>query len=101
MSQNKRIFVEKRGIFDVESPKIFDEVKAVIPSIQKVKVYNVYDIFGLNGGEFEKVVNSTFVDPVTDILIEENPAQGIYFALEFYQDSTISVQILPNSALLY
>ncbi|NPA09159.1 MAG: phosphoribosylformylglycinamidine synthase [Chlorobi bacterium] len=83
MSQNKRIFVEKRGIFDVESPKIFDEVKAVIPSIQKVKVYNVYDIFGLNDGEFEKVVNSTFVDPVTDILIEENPAQGIYFALEF------------------
>ncbi|MCI3935684.1 phosphoribosylformylglycinamidine synthase [Chryseobacterium aahli] len=83
MSQNKRIFVEKRGIFDVESPKIFDEVKAVVPSIKNVKVYNVYDIFNLNDGEFEKVVNSTFVDPVTDILIEENPAQGIYFALEF------------------
>lgn len=83
MSQNKRIFVEKRGIFDVESPKIFDEVKAVVPSIQSVKVYNVYDIFGLNDGEFGKVVNSTFVDPVTDILIEENPAQGIHFALEF------------------
>ncbi|MFC7345771.1 phosphoribosylformylglycinamidine synthase [Chryseobacterium zhengzhouense] len=80
---NKRIFVEKRGIFDVESPKIFDEVKAVVPSIQSVKVYNIYDIFGLNDGEFEKVVNSTFVDPVTDILIEENPAQGIHFALEF------------------
>lgn len=80
---NKRIFVEKRGIFDVESPKIFDEVKAVVPSIKSVKVYNVYDIFGLNDGEFEKVVNSTFVDPVTDILIEENPAKGIYFALEF------------------
>ncbi|REC53416.1 phosphoribosylformylglycinamidine synthase [Chryseobacterium piscium] len=83
MSNNKRIFVEKRGIFDVESPKIFDEVKAVVPSIQSVKVYNVYDIFGLNDGEFEKVVNSTFVDPVTDILIEENPAQGTHFALEF------------------
>lgn len=80
---NKRIFVEKRGIFDVESPKIFDEVKAVVPSVQSVKVYNVYDIFGLNDGEFEKVVNSTFVDPVTDILIEENPAEGVYFALEF------------------
>ncbi|CAD7812391.1 Phosphoribosylformylglycinamidine synthase [Chryseobacterium aquaeductus] len=83
MSQNKRIFVEKRGIFDVESPKIFDEVKAVVPSIKNVKVYNVYDIFSLNDGEFEKVVNSTFVDPVTDILIEENPAKGVYFALEF------------------
>jgi len=80
---NKRIFVEKRGIFDVESPKIFDEVKAVVPSVKNVKVYNVYDIFNLNDGEFEKVVNSTFVDPVTDILIEENPAKGIYFALEF------------------
>ncbi|MCW3161030.1 phosphoribosylformylglycinamidine synthase [Chryseobacterium oryctis] len=83
MSQNKRIFVEKRGIFDVESPKIFDEVKAVIPSIQNVKVYNVYDIFGLNEEEFKKVVNSTFVDPVTDILHEENPANGVYFAMEF------------------
>ncbi|WP_312901094.1 phosphoribosylformylglycinamidine synthase [Chryseobacterium taichungense] len=83
MSQNKRIFVEKRGIFDVESPKIFDEVKAVAPSVQSVKVYNVYDIFGLNEGEFEKVVNSTFVDPVTDILHTENPAKGIFFAMEF------------------
>ncbi|MBO6201093.1 MAG: phosphoribosylformylglycinamidine synthase, partial [Chryseobacterium sp.] len=83
MSQNKRIFVEKRGIFDVESPKIFDEVKAVVPSIKNVKVYNVYDIFNLNDGEFGKVVNSTFVDPVTDILHEENPAEGIYFAMEF------------------
>lgn len=83
MSQSKRIFVEKKGIFDVESPSIFDEVKAAVPSIQSVKVYNIYDIFGLNDGEFEKVVNSTFVDPVTDILHEENPAQGIYFAMEF------------------
>ncbi|MCU7613999.1 phosphoribosylformylglycinamidine synthase [Chryseobacterium sp. GMJ5] len=83
MSQNKRIFVEKRGIFDVESPNIFDEVKAVVPSVKNVKVYNVYDIFNLNDGEFENVVNSTFVDPVTDILHEENPAESIHFAMEF------------------
>ncbi len=80
---NKRIFVEKRGIFDVESPKIFDEVREVLPSVKNVKVYNVYDIFNLKDDEFEKVVNSTFVDPVTDILIEENPAKGVCFALEF------------------
>lgn len=83
MSNNKRIFVEKRGIFDVESPKIFDEVKAVVPSVKAVKVYNVYDIFGLNDGDFGKVVNSTFVDPVTDILHTENPATGVHFAMEF------------------
>jgi len=83
MSNNKRIFVEKRGVFDVESPKIFDEVKAVAPSVKNIKVYNVYDIFGLQEGQFEKVVNSTFVDPVTDILHTENPAQSIHFAMEF------------------
>lgn len=44
---NYRIFVEKKGIFDVESPKIFDEIKEILPQITSVKVYNVYDIFGL------------------------------------------------------
>ncbi len=83
MSQNKRIFVEKRGVFDVESPKIFDEVQAVAPEVKGVKVYNIYDIFGLNDGEFEKVVNSTFVDPVTDILHTENPVASVHFAMEF------------------
>ncbi|MBQ0153012.1 MAG: phosphoribosylformylglycinamidine synthase [Chryseobacterium sp.] len=83
MSNNKRIFVEKREVFDVESPKIIDEVKAILPSIKSVKVYNIYDIFGLQEGEFEKVVNSTFVDPVTDILHTENPATKIHFAMEF------------------
>ncbi len=80
---NKRIFVEKRGIFDVESPKIFNEIKNIVPEIQNVKMYNVYDIFGLNNEEFSKVVNNTFVDPVTDILHEKNPAKELYFATEY------------------
>lgn len=80
---NKRIFVEKRGVFDVESPKVFNEIKNIVPKIQNVKVYNVYDIFGLNDEEFSKVVNNTFVDPVTDILHEENPAKDLHFATEF------------------
>lgn len=80
---NKRIFVEKKGIFDVESPKILNEIKAVLPSIESAKVYNVYDIFGLNDEEFSKVVNNTFVDPVVDILHFENPAKGTFFATEY------------------
>ncbi|MBP7173884.1 MAG: phosphoribosylformylglycinamidine synthase [Cloacibacterium sp.] len=83
MSQSKRIFVEKKGIFDVESPKILNEIKAILPNIQSVKVYNVYDIFGLNDDEFSKVVNNTFVDPVVDILHHENPAKNLHFATEF------------------
>ena len=83
MSHKKRIFVEKRGIFDVESPKVLNEIKSILPNIQSVKVFNIYDIFGLDELEFEKVVNNTFVDPVVDILHHENPAKYIYFATEF------------------
>lgn len=80
---NTRIYTEKKGLFDVESPKVFEEIKAVVPNVKSVKVYNVYDIFGLNETELEKVVGNTFADPVTDILHYENPAQHLYFATEF------------------
>ncbi len=79
----KRIFVEKKGIFDVESPQVFNEIKSIVPTIKEVKVYNIYDVFGVNDDEFSKVVKSTFVDPVTDILHEENPAKNNYFATEY------------------
>lgn len=80
---NKRIFVEKRGLFDVESPKVFNEIKSIVSHIRDVKIYNVYDIFGLNDEDFSRVVNNTFVDPVTDILHQENPAKDLHFATEY------------------
>ncbi|MDO4225526.1 MAG: phosphoribosylformylglycinamidine synthase, partial [Bergeyella zoohelcum] len=80
---NKRIYTEKRGHFDVESPKIFSEIKSILPHITAVKVYNIYDVFSLTEKELEKVVNSTFADPVTDILHYENPAKNLHFAMEF------------------
>ena len=79
----KRIFVEKKGIFDVESPLIFNEIKNIVPTIESVKVYNIYDVFGVNEEEFSKVITNTFVDPVTDVLHEENPAKNTFFASEF------------------
>ncbi|MGZ5188668.1 MAG: phosphoribosylformylglycinamidine synthase, partial [Kaistella sp.] len=78
-----RIFVEKRGIFDVESPKIFNEIKNISPNILDVKVYNIYDIFGTTEEDLKKVITSTFVDPVTDILHHINPAKNLFFATEF------------------
>ena len=79
----KRIFVEKRGLFDVESPKVMDEIKSIDSSITGVKVYNIYDIFGIEPSQYEKALYSTFVDPVMDQLHEENPAQAHYFAMEY------------------
>ena len=79
----KRIFVEKKGIFDVESPKILTEIKSILPKVENVKVYNIYDVFGLSESDFSKTVGSVFADPVTDIIHTENPATEHYFATEF------------------
>ncbi|MEC5394376.1 phosphoribosylformylglycinamidine synthase [Bergeyella sp. RCAD1439] len=80
---SKRLFVEKRGLFDVESPKVFNEIKNIIPHIQQVKVYTIYDVFGVSDEEFDKVLHTTFVDPVTDLFHRDNPAQSLYFATEY------------------
>ena len=80
---NKRIFVEKRELFDVESPKIFNEIKQVVPGVSRVKLYNIYDVFGLDETDLNKVMNATFVDPVTDIVHHQNPATHTFFAMEF------------------
>ena len=81
----KRIFVEKKGIFDVESPQVFSEIKNIVPTIKDVKVYNIYDIFGVNDHEFSKVINNTFVDPVTDIfyMFRLTVPLCVYFELLF------------------
>ena len=79
----KRIFVEKKGIFDVESPKILTEIKSILPKVENVKVYNIYDVFGLSESDFSKTVGSIFADLVTDIIHTENPATEQYFATEF------------------
>ncbi|MBW8361286.1 MAG: phosphoribosylformylglycinamidine synthase [Kaistella sp.] len=80
---NQRIFVEKKGIFDVESPKIFNEIRNIVPEIKDVKVYNIYDVFGLDEEALNLVTFNTFVDPVTDILHHSNPAKSLHFATEF------------------
>lgn len=78
-----RIYTEKKGIFDVESPKILEEIRSVVPNVKSVKFYNIYDIFGLTEQNLKKVIGNTFADPVTDVLHYENPAKSSFFAVEF------------------
>lgn len=78
-----RIFIEKRKFFDVESPRIFEEIKEVLPEVKAVKVYNIYDVFNLNEEDFEEVLHNTFADPISDIVHFENPAKHFYVATEF------------------
>ncbi len=80
---NKRIFVEKKEIFDVESNKILKQIQELFPQLNHVKVYNIYDVLGLEDAHFEEVVKNTFADPVVDIVHQENPAKFSFFAMEF------------------
>lgn len=82
-NMKKRIFIEKKADFDVESPRVLDEIKTIFPQVKSVKVYNVYDIFGLESEDFQQVVHHVFAAPVTDWLHEENPAKTTHFAMEF------------------
>lgn len=80
---NKRIFVEKKEIFDVESDKVLKQIQELYPDLKKVKVYNIYDVFGLEDQFLSEVMKNTFADPVTDIVYQENPVQNSFFAMEF------------------
>ncbi|MDL1912947.1 MAG: phosphoribosylformylglycinamidine synthase [Bergeyella sp.] len=79
----KRIFVEKKENFDVESKKLLWEIREFLPQVKNIKVYNIYDIFGLEDAFFSETVGTTFVDPVTDILHHKNPARTSFFAIEY------------------
>lgn len=80
---NKRIFVEKKELFDVESPRLLSEIRQLAPDVSYVKVYNIYDVFGLSEEDLDKVMQAVFVDPVMDIRHDVNPARHTFFAMEF------------------
>lgn len=80
---DKRIFVEKRGLFDVESAATLSEIKDILPSVSNIKVYNIYDVFNIEEKYFQEFVQNTLCDPVTDVLHLENPAKSTFFAVEF------------------
>ncbi|MGS0747293.1 phosphoribosylformylglycinamidine synthase [Halpernia sp. GG3] len=80
---NKRIFIEKRGLFDIESPATLAEIKDIAPSVSNVKVYNIYDLFNIEEKYFQEFVQNTLCDSVTDILHLENPTKFPFFAVEF------------------
>ncbi|SEF68391.1 phosphoribosylformylglycinamidine synthase [Halpernia humi] len=80
---DKRIFVEKKGLFDVESAATLSEINDIVPSVSNIKVYNIYDVFNIEENFFQEFVQNTLCDPVTDILHLENPAKSTFFAVEF------------------
>lgn len=103
---NKRIYVGKRELFDVESSKVLNEIRQVAPNAINAKVYNIYDVFNLDEASFIKAKNAVFVDPVVDIAHEDNPAKKHFIAYEFLpgqydqraDSAEQSIALLTNAA---
>lgn len=69
----KRLFVEKKKDFDVESRGLYDDIRANlhIEGLKDVKVINRYDIDNISDEIFEMVKYTVFAEPAIDITYEE------------------------------
>ena len=84
MESPKRVFVEKREGFRVESQSLladFNENLALqLPSLRLVKVY---DLFGFTPELLEKCRYTVFGEKVTDLVSDTYPEDCKYIAVEF------------------
>lgn len=83
----KRILVTKRPELDVEGTSLYKQIREFlqIDSIEKVTVYNGYDVEGLSDSEMEKAIECVFSEPNADFVSEqitlETGEQVVFFKL--------------------
>ena len=81
-----RIYVTKRKGFDVEAINLKHEIEEnlKISNIDNIKIYNRYDVQGLDGEDFEKSLNVIFSEPmVDDLRLEEHDTNGEKIVIEY------------------
>ena len=81
-----RIFVEKKPGFDHEASALLREATDLleIKGLEKVRVFNRYDVEGLDRALFLQAVNTVFSEPQLDNAAEEiDTAGAITFAVEY------------------
>ncbi|XOD68934.1 MAG: phosphoribosylformylglycinamidine synthase [Flavobacteriales bacterium AspAUS03] len=79
---NRRIYTEKKTPFDIYSPKLLTELQGLV-RLKEVKIYNIYDLFGINEETYQNVLYHVFADPVADIVHEILDVQHPHFAIEY------------------
>lgn len=83
---NKRVFVKKKDGFQVESLGLKSELLENLKEdkINKIDLYNVYDIFNCTEEDLNLLKNKVLSEPVTDDVYEEVELDGKkYLAMEF------------------
>ena len=83
-----RVYSEKKKGFDVEARGVFEDVKRNLhlEKLEGVRVFNRYDIEGLDDETFQSAKETVFSEPAVDVVYEEElPAdvEGSVFAVEY------------------
>ena len=79
-----RIFVEKKPGLDNEARAIRNDINELlqIKGVEKVRLFNRYDVEDLAQDLFEYSVNTVFAEPQLDIVTKELPEADCIFAVE-------------------
>ena len=86
MSNVRRIFVEKKKDFSVETNEIFHSIKKElkIQKLQSLRLFNRYDIQGINEETLTSGINVILSEPMVDDVYLEFPInKGKVFGVEF------------------
>ncbi len=82
---NKRIFVRKKDGFRTAEKSLYDDFKENlnINNLQKVEIYNVYDVFDIDEETFEKSKKLVFSEPnIDDVYNDIDLSNKCYIAVE-------------------
>ena len=88
MSAVRRIFVEKKPGFAVETEGVYSDLKhhLGITDLTDVRILHRYDISGISDAEFEASLHTIFSEPPVDVVYLEQfavPAGAKVFAMEY------------------
>lgn len=80
-----RIFVEKKPGLDNEAAALKNDIKELlqIEGIEKVRLFNRYDVDDISEDLFKYSVNTVFSEPQLDIVTQELPEADFVFAVEY------------------
>ena len=84
---NCRVFVEKKSGFDLEAKRLFSELKETfgLETLRNLRIFNIYDVFGIGASERDKAIRGIFSEIVTDSVVtgEIYTGSSKYFAVEY------------------
>ncbi len=79
---NKRIVIQKKRVFDVESQHQLAALQKSIP-IQHLQISYIYDIFSINEEDIARAVENVFSNPVTDRVEYDYVPKEPYLTVEY------------------